>query len=122
MAAVMLQATEWTAVELAGRPDDGEPVHIFGSFNSPVLRLGDGTVVHIPGDPVSSFPAWCAAMERSELVADERFASREARSAHRSQMHEVLQEFASTFNRFDDFEAALGRARLAVGEMRPLTD
>jgi len=120
MAEVMLQATEWTAVELAGAGDD--LLHIFGSFNAPVLRLGDGTVVHVPGDPVSSFPAWCTAMQRPELTDDERFATREARHANRDAMLAVFQAFASTFSRFDDFEAALGKARLAVGEMRPLRD
>ena len=120
MAEVMLQATEWTAVELAG--GQGDLLHIFGSFNAPVLQLGDGTVVHVPGDPVSSFPAWCAAMERPELLSDERFVSREARHANRAAMIEVFREFASTFDRFDTFEAALGRARLAVGEMRSLAD
>jgi CoA:oxalate CoA-transferase len=116
----MLQSTEWTAVELAGGGD--ELLHIFGSFNAPVLRLGDGTVVHVPGDPVSSFPAWCAAMDRPELLEDERFASRESRHANRAAMQEVFQEFALTFTRFEAFEAALGRARLAVGQVQPLSD
>jgi crotonobetainyl-CoA:carnitine CoA-transferase CaiB-like acyl-CoA transferase len=120
MAEVMLQATEWTAVELAG--GEGDLLHIFGSFNAPVLRLGDGTVVHIPGDPVSSFPAWCAAMQRPDLEGDERFATREARNANRAAMLEVLQGFAATFTNFEDFETAIGKARLAAGEMRPLTD
>src|SRR4051794_33992756 len=120
MAEVMLQATEWTGVELAG--GTGDLLHIFGSFNAPVLRLGDGTVVHIPGDPVSSFPAWCAAMERPDLAADERFATREARHANRAEMLAVLQEFAATFDRFDEFEAALSKGRLAVGAVKPLTD
>ena len=120
MAEVMLQATEWTAVELAG--GQGDLLHIFGSFNAPVLQLGDGTVVHIPGDPVSSFPAWCAAMERPELLDDERFTTREARHAHRGEMLEVFQEFAATFRTFDEFEATLGRGRLAVGQMKPITD
>jgi crotonobetainyl-CoA:carnitine CoA-transferase CaiB-like acyl-CoA transferase len=119
MAEVMLQATEWTAVELAG--GQGDLLHIFGSFNAPVLRLDDGTVVHVPGDPVSSFPAWCVAMQRPDLAADERFATREARHANRTAMLAVFQEFAATFSRFEEFEAALGTARLAVGEMRPLS-
>jgi crotonobetainyl-CoA:carnitine CoA-transferase CaiB-like acyl-CoA transferase len=34
----------------------------------------------------------------------------------------LFQEFAATFSKFDDFEAALGTARLAVGQMRPLRD
>jgi crotonobetainyl-CoA:carnitine CoA-transferase CaiB-like acyl-CoA transferase len=121
MAEVMLQATEWTAVELA-TDNSGDLLHIFGSFNAPVLQLGDGTVVHVPGDPVSSFPAWCAAMQRPDLLDDERFASRSARHANRDAMLEVFQAFATTFSRFDDFEAALGTARLAVGEMRALRD
>jgi crotonobetainyl-CoA:carnitine CoA-transferase CaiB-like acyl-CoA transferase len=120
MAEVMLQATEWTAVELAG--GQGDLLHIFGSFNAPVLRLADGTVVHVPGDPVSSFPAWCAAMDRSELLDDERFATRKARNAHRSEMLEELQRFAATFDEFETFEATIGRARLAVGEMRAPSD
>ncbi len=120
MAEVMLQATEWTAVELAG--GTGDLLHIFGSFNAPVLRLGDGTVVHVPGDPVSSFPAWCDAMDRPDLAAAERFATREARHANRSEMMAVLQQFATTFDSFDEFEAVLGTAKLAVGEMRPVTD
>jgi crotonobetainyl-CoA:carnitine CoA-transferase CaiB-like acyl-CoA transferase len=120
MAEVMLQASEWTAVELAG--GQGDLMHIFGSYNAPVLRLGDGTVVHVPGDPVSSFPAWCAAMQRPELLADARFATREARHEHRAEMSALFREFAATFSTFTDFEAALSRARLAVGEMRPLAD
>ena len=121
MAEVMLQATEWTAVELAADPDR-DLLHLFGSFNAPVLRLGDGTIVHVPGDPVSSFPAWCVAMGRPELTEDERFATREARHANRDAMLALFQEFAATFNEFDDFEVALGTARLAVGQMRPLRD
>jgi len=120
MAEVMLQATEWTAVELAG--GQGDLMHIFGSFNAPVLELGDGTVVHVPGDPVSSFPAWCVAMERPDLATDERFSTRERRHENRAAMLELFQEFAGTFPRFEDFERALGKARLAVGEMRPLAD
>jgi crotonobetainyl-CoA:carnitine CoA-transferase CaiB-like acyl-CoA transferase len=120
MAEVMLQANEMTGVELAGAR--GDVLHIFGSFNAPVLRLGDGTVVHVPGDPVSSFPAWCDAMGRPELRDDERFVTREARNANRAAMVAILQEFAATFTHFDDFEAALGKARLAVGLMQPVTD
>jgi crotonobetainyl-CoA:carnitine CoA-transferase CaiB-like acyl-CoA transferase len=120
MAEVMLQATEWTAVELAG--GQGDLLHIFGSFNAPVLRLGDGTVVHVPGDPVSSFPAWCTAMGRPDLAAEARFATREARNANRGAMLALFEQFAATFSCFDDFEVALSKARLAVGEMRPLTD
>ena len=113
----MLQATEWTAVELAG--GQGDLMHIFGSFNAPVLRLGDGTVVHVPGDPVSSFPAWCIAMQRPDLAADERFTTRESRHANRAAMLELFQEFAATFSRFDDFEAGARSGALGGGGDAP---
>jgi CoA:oxalate CoA-transferase len=71
---------------------------------------------------VSSFPAWCNAMQRPELFADERFVTRESRNAHRAEMLALFQEFAQTFASFAGFEAALSKAQLAVGEMRPLAD
>jgi CoA:oxalate CoA-transferase len=120
MAEVMLQATEWTAVELAGGAAD--QLHIFGSFNAPVLRLADGTVVHVPGDPVSSFPAWCVAMRRSDLLDDARFQTRESRHANRRAMLGLFQEFASTFAIFSDFEAALAKGGLAAGAMQPIAE
>jgi crotonobetainyl-CoA:carnitine CoA-transferase CaiB-like acyl-CoA transferase len=120
MAEVMLQSSEWTAVELAG--GQGDLLHIFGSFNAPVLRLGDGTVMHVPGDPVSSFPGWCEAMARPDLLVDERFATRGARNAHRDEMQALFQEFAATFTNFDDFERAVGVGKLAAGAMHRLAD
>jgi len=120
MAEVMLQSSEWTAVELAG--GQGDLLHIFGSFNAPVLRLGDGTVVHVPGDPVSSFPGWCEAMQRPELLADERFATRAARNDNRDAMLALFEEFAATFTSFDDFERAVGVGKLAAGAMQRLAD
>ena len=120
MAEVMLQATEWTAVELTGGDED--LLHIFGSFNAPVLQLGDGTFVQVPGDPVSSFPAWCTAMHRPDLSRDERFATRALRNSNRSAMLDEFQAFASTFSRFEDFEAALAPAGLGAGVMLSLAD
>jgi len=119
MAEVMLQATEWTAVELTGGDED--LLHIFGSFNAPVLQLADGTFVQVPGDPVSSFPAWCTAMRRPDLARDERFATRALRNTNRSAMLEEFRAFASTFSHFEDFEAALATAGLAAGVMLSLS-
>ena len=121
MAEVMLQATEWTAVELAG--GTGDLLHIFGSFNAPVLRLGDGTVVHIPGDPVSSFPAWCVAMERPELLDDERFVdTRGAAHEPRRDARGVpgVRGDVRTLRRVRS--GARRRAVSRSGEMQPLTD
>ena len=120
MAEVVLQATEWTAVEVAG--GEGERLHVFGSFHAPVLRLADGTTVVVPGDPVSTFPAWCRVMERPELLDDERLATPAARHADREHLLGVLREWAATVPTFDAFEAAVGTQRMAAGTVRSLVD
>ena len=60
------------------------------------------------------------ATDRGRLATDERFRTRAARSENRDAMLAILKDFAATFLRFDDFEAALSKARLAVGVMKPL--
>src|SRR5204863_9618761 len=51
-----------------------------------------------------------------------RLATSEARHANREAMIALFQEFAATFDDFDDFENALARTGLAVGAMQPLRD
>lgn len=120
MAETMLAATEWTAVEVAG--GEGDNFHPFGGANAPMLRLGDGTVVCVPGDPVSTFPGWCAAMQRPELADDPRFVDRPTRARHRAELLAVLQEWAAGFESFDRFEDAVGRGRMAAGAVRSLNE
>ena len=120
MAEVMLQSTEWTAVELAG--GEGDSFHVFGGANAPVLRLGDGTVACVPGDPVSTFPAWCKVMGRPDLLEDERFATHGARRANRDALRGELEAFASSVPSFAAFEEVIGRQRMAVGRLRGIRD
>ena len=120
MAESMLVATEWTAVEVAG--GEGDAQHPFGGANAPILRLADGTVVSVPGDPVSTFPAWLEAMGSAELSRDPRFVDRPARAAHRRELLAALQDWAGRFATFDEFEEAAGRGRLAAGVVRSLAE
>jgi crotonobetainyl-CoA:carnitine CoA-transferase CaiB-like acyl-CoA transferase len=120
MAEVCLQSTEWTAVEVAG--GEGGRFHVFGSFHAPLLRVADGTSVVVPGDPVSTFPAWSRAIGRPELVEDPRFATPAARQANRTELLEVLQEWAATVPSFEACAAAGGAHRMAAGAVRALTD
>jgi len=120
MAETLLQAMELTAVELAG--GEGDRFHVFGGYNAPVLRLGDGTVVCVAGDPVSTFPAWCRAMGEEGLLTDARFATHESRDHNRAAMLRELQELAKRFQSFADFEAAMGRSRMAAGALRTVTE
>jgi crotonobetainyl-CoA:carnitine CoA-transferase CaiB-like acyl-CoA transferase len=120
MAEVVLQATEWTAVEIAGGEE--ARLHVFGSFHAPVLRVADGTTVVVPGDPVSTFPAWCRVMGRPDLLEDERLSTPSARQANRGHVVEVLREWAATVPTFEQFEAAVGSERMAAGAVRSLRD
>jgi crotonobetainyl-CoA:carnitine CoA-transferase CaiB-like acyl-CoA transferase len=120
MAEVVLQATEWTAVEVAG--GEGERLHVFGSFNAPVLKLADGSTVVVPGDPVGSFPLWCRAMDRPDLADDARFSTPAARRDNRAALLAELQAFAGGIGSFDEFENAVGTQRLAAGQVRSLVE
>ena len=120
MAETMLQSTEWTAVELAG--GEAGRFHVFGGANAPVLHLSDGSVAIVSGDPVASFPRWCAVMGRPELLEDPRFATPADRAAHRPEMAEAMQAFASGFDSFDSLEQVLAKGSIASGLMRSLAE
>lgn len=120
MAEVMLQATEWTAVELAG--GEGGRFHVFGGANAPVVHLADGTVVCVAGDPVSTFPAWCEAMGKPELLGDDRFATHTSRNDNRAAMQAEIESFAASIASFGDFEEIVGRSRLAAGRVASVAE
>lgn len=120
MAESLLTANEWTVTEIA--TGGAELPHVFGGYNAPTLRLGDGTWVCVPGDPVASFPTYCRAMERPALLQDPRFETPQARIVNRAAMIEVLREWASGFASFEDFEAALYPVRLAAGAVRSISE
>jgi CoA:oxalate CoA-transferase len=120
MAETMLVANEWTAVELDGGLGD-EPT-FFGGHRAPVLRLADGTWVHVPGDPVGTFAAWCRAMDRAELADDPRFAAPEARLANRAELTAELAAWAATVPDADTMERTLSRVGMALGRLRTLAE
>lgn len=120
MAETMLQANEWTGVEVAG--GEGDRPTVFGGYNAPVLTLADGAVVCVPGDPVSTFAQWTRAMGRPELVDDPRFVDHRSRAANRTEMIAELQSWASTVPDFETFEATVGGEQLAAGRMQSVAE
>jgi CoA:oxalate CoA-transferase len=120
MADTLLAVNEWTTTELAGG-DRGLP-HPFGGVNAPLLRLADGTLVSSAGNVVATFPAWVVAMDRPELLEDPRFATPEARSAHKAELLAELQAFVGRFSDLAELEAVLGRARLPIGKVASLPE
>lgn len=120
MADVMLQMTEWTAVELAGGDGDGKAV--FGPANAPVVTLADGSQASIPGDPVVQWHLWMQAVDDSDMAADPRFLEREDRVANRSEVTEALRSWAITIENFEDFERRIEAVGMAAGQVRKLAD
>lgn len=120
MGETLLFVNEWAGTELAGG-DRGLP-HVFGGFHAQVPRLGDGTWVCIPGNPVATFPAWCRAMDEPELLEDERFATPEARQKNDQELHEIIGRWVGGFSSFEALEEALGRERIAVGALRSVAE
>lgn len=120
MAETLLCVNEWTSTELVGG-DEGL-LHVFGGFNAPVFRVADGTWVCTPGNPVAQFPLWCRAMGRPELLEDDRFATKEARLAHRDDVYAVLEEWVAALPSAAALEDALGEARLPVGRVQSVAE
>jgi crotonobetainyl-CoA:carnitine CoA-transferase CaiB-like acyl-CoA transferase len=120
MAETMLAANEWTAVELNGGL--GDEITFFGGHRAPMLRLGDGSWVHVPGDPVGTFASWCKVMDRPDLATDPRFATPTERSRHREDLTGELAAWAATVADADDFEERLSTVGMAVGRLRSLAE
>lgn len=96
--------------------------HVFGPYNAPTFRVGDGTWVSVPGDPVASFPAWTRAMGRQDLLTDERFATRETRAANRAAMVAEIARWGAGVPSFTDAERMLGDERLVAGAVRSISE
>ncbi len=120
MADVMLQMTEWTAVELAG--GEGDKFAVFGAANAPLLTLADGSQAVVSGDAVSTWPRWLNVLDDPTIAADPRFATKADRAANRADMMAVLQAWADTVPDFATFHALTDPAFLVAGEVRPVTD
>jgi crotonobetainyl-CoA:carnitine CoA-transferase CaiB-like acyl-CoA transferase len=121
MCEAMIAQNEWTMVEVNGGPDyERSP---FRPGRAAVVQLGDGTWVAIPGSPAAVFVTYAKLSGRRELLADERFSTMQARSAHLELCVEHLAAWAATFPTFESFEHTLSEgARLPVGRLVSLAD
>ncbi len=120
MADVVLQMTEWTAVEVAG--GEGEGLAVFGPAKSPVVTTADGTRASCPGDPVVLWPRWLEVIGSQELRDDPRFASRRLRADNRIALMATLRTWAQTVPNFDELEGRLEAVGFACGRLNNLAD
>jgi crotonobetainyl-CoA:carnitine CoA-transferase CaiB-like acyl-CoA transferase len=115
MAASLLAVNEHAANELADA----------GVAPGPrLLRTRDGQYATTSADPwvPGSFQLFCKAMDRPDLLTDERFAEDDVRARNRDALFEIVSEWAASFDTATDLEAALSGVRLPVGVLRSVAE
>ena len=95
-----------------------------GIPDSPILRTASGRSITISGDPLTrgGFRTFCRLMDREDLQDDPRFAEADARRAHAPELIAIVQEWVAGFDDVHDLEAAIGKARLAMGVVRSVEE
>jgi CoA:oxalate CoA-transferase len=68
------------------------------------------------------FELFCRAMDRPDLLTDERFADPKTRTRNRDVLTEIVAEWVATFETATDLEAALDQVRLPVGVVRSVEE
>jgi CoA:oxalate CoA-transferase len=85
-----------------------------------VLEVADGESLIVSGHPAErgTFEMFAAAMDRTDLTTDERFATVESRLANLDELAEIVREFAKRVPDAEEFERRFDAHGLAVGRVR----
>ena len=123
MAATMLAVNERLHAQLSGLDTGGEPVAL-SAADSPIFQLPDGRRVTIAGSPVYTpiFQRYCAMMRRTDLLRDVRFATAPLRRKHERELLDEVRAWLLTFADFEEIEAQVKVAGLAIGVVRSVED
>ena len=122
MAESLLHVNDFAHWDLAGASEDPEMTRpSLAPVYSPIVTTKDGQDLVLAGDPVASvnFGLYCRAMERVDLAELEIF-SPEKRGRHRHVMLEILNAWASTFDRVEDLQARLDEVGIVNGVVRSI--
>ncbi|MBA3287183.1 MAG: CoA transferase, partial [Acidimicrobiia bacterium] len=97
MAETMLYVNEHLHDELYDGPDDPQWIRSFGTADYLAFTLADGDVVVVSGHPAErgTFELFAAALDRPDLVADERFVDVAGRRAHWHELRAAFLEAAT---------------------------
>jgi CoA:oxalate CoA-transferase len=68
------------------------------------------------------FELFCKAMDRPDLLTDERFADERTRVRNREALTDIVAEWVGTFDTASELEAALDQVRLPVGVVRSVAE
>jgi crotonobetainyl-CoA:carnitine CoA-transferase CaiB-like acyl-CoA transferase len=107
--------------------DDDVPEGTIRSFQPadyPVLTVADGSMVVVSGHPAEkgTFDFFVGAMEKPELLSDERFKDIEHRLQHFNELMSIMLEWAKTVSTADEIEERLAKNQLACGRLRSVRE
>lgn len=107
--------------------DDDVPEGTIRSFQPadyPVLTVADGSMVVVSGHPAEkgTFDFFVGAMEKPELLSDERFKDIKHRLQHFNELMSIMLEWAKTVPTADEIEARLAKNQLACGRLRSVRE
>jgi crotonobetainyl-CoA:carnitine CoA-transferase CaiB-like acyl-CoA transferase len=107
--------------------DDDVPEGTIRSFQPadyPVLTVADGSMVVVSGHPAEkgTFDFFVGAMEKPELLHDERFKDIEHRLQHFNELMSIMLEWAKTVPTADEIEERLAKNQLACGRLRSVRE
>ena len=124
MAETLLYVNEHAHDQLWEGEVPADWIRSFQPADYPVLTTRDGSIVVVSGHPASktNFGWFCAAMERNDLLNDERFVDVPARLAHLADFHAILRAWAATITDAETIETIFAVHNLATGRLRSVAD
>ena len=124
MAETLLYVNEHAHDQLWEGEVPADWIRSFQPADYPVLTTRDGSIVVVSGHPASktNFGWFCAAMERNDLLNDERFVDVPARLAHLADFHAILRAWAATITDAETIEKIFAEHNLATGRLRSVAD
>jgi crotonobetainyl-CoA:carnitine CoA-transferase CaiB-like acyl-CoA transferase len=124
MAETLLYVNEHAHDQLWEGEVPADWIRSFQPADYPVLTTRDGSIVVVSGHPASktNFGWFCAAMERNDLLNDERFVDVPARLAHLADFHAILRAWATTIGDAETIETIFAEHNLATGRLRSVAD
>lgn len=124
MAQTMLYVNEHVHDHLWDRPVPPDWIRSFRPGDYPVLTAANGESVIVSGHPAErgTFDRYLAAMQRTALADDPRFADVPSRLAHFHALLAEVQAWAATMADPDAIEHALSEFGLATGALRSVEE